>query len=461
MSNSYLSTLLDKQAEKYGNRIALKYRDYEAGVWMPVTWNEFAGKARQASKALVALGVGVQENVGVFSQNMPECLYTDFGSFASRVVTIPFYATSSEAQVHYILEDASIRFLFVGEQYQYDVAYRVQNLCKTLKQIIIFDPKVKKAPADANSIYYSDFLKLGEPAELQKEVDARTKSSSRDDLANILYTSGTTGESKGVMLHHSCFETAFEAHNRRMTGFDDSEVVMNFLPFTHIFERAWTYYCVSKGCLLCINLRPQDIQKTIKEVRPTAMCSVPRFWEKVYNGVLEKINETTGLKKSLMIDALKVGREHNIEYVLRGKTPPALLHLKYKFYEKTVFSLLKKTIGIENGHFFPTAGAAIPVAVQEFVHSVGINMIAGYGLTETTATVSCEWVWRLLPGFCRTGDAGYRDTDCRKRGDSASRRDDYEGILPQGGNDKAVYYGRRMVPYGRCRIYQRRLPLPY
>lgn len=407
MSNSYLSTLLDKQAEKYGNRIALKYRDYEAGVWMPVTWNEFAGKARQASKALVALGVGVQENVGVFSQNMPECLYTDFGAFASRVVTIPLYATSSEAQVHYILEDASIRFLFVGEQYQYDVAYRVQNLCKTLKQIIIFDPKVKKAPADANSIYYSDFLKLGEPAELQKEVDARTKSSSRDDLANILYTSGTTGESKGVMLHHSCFETAFEAHNRRMMGFDDSEVVMNFLPFTHIFERAWTYYCVSKGCLLCINLRPQDIQKTIKEVRPTAMCSVPRFWEKVYNGVLEKINETTGLKKSLMIDALKVGREHNIEYVLRGKTPPALLHLKYKFYEKTVFSLLKKTIGIENGHFFPTAGAAIPVAVQEFVHSVGINMIAGYGLTETTATVSCEWfgdfclgsVGRVMPGI--------------------------------------------------------------
>lgn len=168
MSNSYLSTLLDKQAEKYGNRIALKYRDYEAGVWMPVTWNEFAGKARQASKALVALGVGVQENVGVFSQNMPECLYTDFGAFASRVVTIPLYATSSEAQVHYILEDASIRFLFVGEQYQYDVAYRVQNLCKTLKQIIIFDPKVKKAPADANSIYYSDFLKLGEPANCRR-----------------------------------------------------------------------------------------------------------------------------------------------------------------------------------------------------------------------------------------------------------------------------------------------------
>ena len=133
-----------------------------------------------------------------------------------------------------------------------------------------------------------------------------------------------------------------------------------------------------------------SVQKTIKEIRPTAMCSVPRFWEKVYSGVQEKINETTGLKKKLMLDALKVGREHNIEYVCKGLTPPALLHMKYKFYEKTIYSLLKKTIGIENGRFFPTAGAAIPPAVQEFILSVGINMVAGYGLTESTATVSCE-----------------------------------------------------------------------
>ena len=194
------------------------------------------------------------------------------------------------------------------------------------------------------------------------------------------------------MLHHSNYDVAFKGHNARLTNLGENDVVMNFLPFTHIFERAWSYYCLYKGCMLCINLRPQDIQKTIKEVRPTAMCSVPRFWEKVYAGVQEKINETTGLKKSLMLDALRVGREHNITYLMNGKTPPSLLHMKYKFYEKTIYSLLKKTIGIENGNFFPTAGAAIPEKVAEFVHSVGINMVAGYGLTESTATVSCEWI---------------------------------------------------------------------
>lgn len=407
MNTSYLSLLIQRQAQKYGERVALKYRDYATSTWIPVSWNQFSEKVSKVSRALVALGVQALENIGVFSQNKPECLYTDFGAFGVRAVTVPLYATSSEAQVHYILQDAAIRFLFVGEQYQYDVASRVQNLCHTLKRIIVFDSSVKLAPGDTNSLYYEDFLALGDNMELQQQVDKLTAESSPQDLANILYTSGTTGESKGVMLHHSCYEAAFKAHHGRLTTLGEQDVVMNFLPFTHIFERAWSYYCLDRGCVLCINLRPQDIQKTIKEVRPTAMCSVPRFWEKVYAGVLEKINETTGLKKMLMLDALKVGKAHNIDYLMNGKTPPAMLRAKYKFYDKTIYSLLKKTIGIENGNFFPTAGAAIPEKVEEFVHSVGINMVAGYGLTETTATVSCGWigdyrigsVGRLMPGL--------------------------------------------------------------
>ena len=392
MGKSFLSDLVFRQARKYGDRVALKYRDYSISSWISVSWNKFAEKVKYVSRAMVALGIKEQENVGVFSQNMPECFYVDFGAYATRVVTIPLYATSSESQVHYILQDASIRYLFVGEQYQYEVARRVQGLCHTLKQIIIFDPSVKKLPGDNNSMYFDDFIKLGEDESLQAEVDRRTEASLPEDLANILYTSGTTGESKGVMLHHSCFEFGIKAHYGRLKTLSDKDVVMNFLPFTHIFERAWSYLCLDIGCTLCVNLRPADIQKTIKEVRPTAMCSVPRFWEKVYAGVMEKINETTGVKKKLMLDAIKVGKEYNIDCLMNGKEPSAMLKLKYKFYEKTIYSLLKKTIGIENGNFFPTAGAAIPSKVEEFVRSVGINMIAGYGLTETTATVTCQWI---------------------------------------------------------------------
>mgnify|MGYP000706605705 CR=1 FL=1 len=237
MSNSYLSTLICRQAKKYGDRIALKYRDYETESWISVSWNQFAENGKLGFECFDCIGGRSSGKYRrFFSEYAGMLVYGFWDAFGSRIVTIPLYATSSEAQVHYILQDAGIRFLFVGEQYQYDVACRVQNLCKTLKQIIIFDPKVKRSASDTNSIYYSDFLKLGMERKFQAEVDKRTSESGNGDLVNILYTSGTTGESKGVMLHHSCYEAAFAAHDGRLTTLGESDVVMNFLPFTHIFR---------------------------------------------------------------------------------------------------------------------------------------------------------------------------------------------------------------------------------
>ena len=390
MSQTRFSVLIHQQAKKYGDRVALKHRDYKTSTWIPTTWNQFSDTVATVSNALIEMGVGVQENIGVFTQNKPESLFMDFGAFGIRAVTVPLYATSSEAQVHYILEDAGIRYLFVGEQQQYDVAFRVMALSPTLKQIVVFDREVKFDARDESTVYFDDFLAMGKNRQHQAEVDKRTAESDTEDIMNILYTSGTTGESKGVMLSHAGYEAVMDAHIDRFPSFNENDVVINFLPFTHVFERAFSCWCLCVGAEMNINLRPQDIQMTIKEVRPTVMCSVPRFWEKVYSGVNEVIASATGVKKTLMQDAIKVGREHNVNYVCKGKTPPLWLHMKYKFYEKTIYSLLKKTLGLDRGSFFPTAGAAIPPAVQEFVLSVGINMLAGYGLTESIATVSCE-----------------------------------------------------------------------
>lgn len=387
---SPFAVLVHEQAKKYGERTALSYRDYDKNKWIPVSWNSFSDTVRKVSNALLALGVEVQENIAVFSQNKPECLYVDFGAYGVRGVTIPFYATSSEAQVKYMVHDAAIRYIFVGEQYQYDIAFRVMPLCAPLQKLIIFDRKVVKNPQDQVSIYFDEFLALGENLPFQKEVEQRTQSACMADKANILYTSGTTGDSKGVVLTHLMYHDAVIA-NDRVLQITEEDVFLNFLPFTHVFERAWSYLGITEGVQLAINLRPMDILQSLQEVHPTCMCAVPRFWEKVYAGVQEKIRHSNPMQRKLLYEALRVGKEYNVKYKLRNIPAPLPLRLRYRFFEKTVIALLKKTLGLERANFFPTAGAAIPPVIEEFVHSAGIRMVAGYGLTESTATVSCDW----------------------------------------------------------------------
>lgn len=388
MTYHHLSVLVHKQAKKYGDRTALQYRDYSKGKWIPISWNEFSTKVKIVANALQELSISEQENIGVFSQNKPEGLFVDFGAFANRGVTVPLYATSSPSQASYILKDAGIRFLFVGEQYQYDIAASIFDKVPTLEKIIIFDTAVQRKAEDKTSIYFDDFLALGSTCSHQETVDEITEKASEDDLANILYTSGTTGEPKGVMLHHSNYLQAVQNHFEILESFSDKDTVLSFLPMTHIFERAWVYLCLSKGAMVYISLKPIDVLMALKEVRPSLLCSVPRFWEKVYTGVQEKIDGSSFLLRKLMLRALKVGKRYNVDHVRIGKKPSLGLKLRYLFYDKTIFSLLKRTIGVENGNFFPTGGAAIPQKVFEFCRSVGINILAGYGLTESTASVS-------------------------------------------------------------------------
>ncbi len=386
---SHLALLIHEQAKTYGDREVLIYKDFGGTKWESYSWNQFSQTVKLVSNALLNLGVKVQENVGVFSQNSAPYLFCDFGAWGIRAVTIPFYATSSEQQIQFMINDAKIRILFVGEQDQYDKAHRVQATCHTLERIIVFDRGVKLNAEDKMAIYFDDFLQQAEGLPRQSEVDSLSAQASMDDIANILYTSGTTGDSKGVILTCGQYHAAMVA-NGKCVPVTENDRVLNFLPFTHIFEKGWKILCLTEGATLIVNTYPLEVQQSMKETHPTCMSSVPRFWEKVYMGVLEKIETASAPKRKLFQYALNVGKKHNIDYLSKGKRPPLALHLEYEMLNKTVFSLVRKELGLENAHFFPTAGATVNPKVEEFVHSIGINMVVGYGLTESLATVSCN-----------------------------------------------------------------------
>lgn len=387
--NSHLSVLIHEEAKKYGDREVFIYKDFGGTKWKSYSWNQFSQTVKVVSNALLNIGVKVQENIGIFSQNAVQYIFCDFGAWGVRAVTIPFYATSSEQQIQFMINDAKVRFLFVGEQEQYDKAHRVFALCPTMERIIIFDRSVRISTHDPNALYFEDFLKLGENLPRQSEVDELCKEATFDDVANILYTSGTTGDSKGVILSHGQYHAALIA-NHKCVPLSDKDRVMNFLPFAHIFEKGWALLSLSEGATLIVNTYPQEVQQSMRETHPTSMSSVPRFWEKVYTGVQEKIDNSNPIQRKIFKKAQEIGRKHNIEYLSRGKRPPLALHLEYEMINKTILSLVRKELGLINPTIFPTAGATVSNYVEEFVHSIGLNMIVGYGLTESLATVSCD-----------------------------------------------------------------------
>ena len=385
----HLSVLIHEQAKKYGNKEALMFRSFGSLKWKTVSWNQFSLRVKQVSNALLNLGIKPQESIAVFSQNCIQYLYTDFGAYGIKVTSIPFYATSSEQQIQYMVNDAQVKFIFVGEQEQYDKAHRIFALCPSLERIVIFDPSVRISSHDPNALYFEDFLKLGEGFPRQSEVDELIKQAKMEDICNILYTSGTTGDSKGVVLTYGMYNAALEANNE-CVPLTEKDRVIDFLPFTHIFERGVAYLALSEGSMLIINTYPKEIQDSMRQTHPTSMSSVPRFWEKVYIAVKSKIDNAGPVQRKIFKHALAVARKRNVEYAMRKRRVPLALELEYQVINRTILSIVRGQLGLENPKVFPVAGAYVSPEVEEFIRSIGIPIIVGYGLTESLATVSCD-----------------------------------------------------------------------
>lgn len=386
MDTLHFADLISAQAKRYGDRAAIYHRRNTHDQWESLSWNSFSEQVLAVAKALLGAGINEGDRVGQFSNNMAENMVVDYALFANRAIVVPMYATSTVPQVAFIVDDAEIAIMFVGDAVQYAVAMEVKRTSSFLKRIIVFDHEV--VLEDADCMYFSDFLEQGRGSTKHFEIHTRQHEATEDDLACILYTSGTTGNPKGVMLPHSCLNEAVRVHRIRIPQMTDKEVSVSFLPMSHVFERMWCYLCIANGLSIYVNLRPIEITETISQVRPTMMCAVPRFWEKVYSVVQETIMSMSPFKQGLVSWALATGKKYNIDYLRLGLKPSLGLSIKYLIADRLIFSKVKKKIGIERAILFPVAGAKLADEINIFFRSMGVPLVYGYGLTETTASVS-------------------------------------------------------------------------
>lgn len=384
-----LTHLIDSQAVKHPERAALHLRSHE-GNWAPLSWRELQAVVDDAAAALEILDIAEGDMIAIFSANRAEVIMTDFAAYANRAVPVSIYSTSSAEQVSYILNDSRASVIFVGTRELFDIVRSIAADCPALRLIVTYDPVIA-ANTDRNVMSWAELVELGKNASqgTRDEVARRTADATPDDLATLIYTSGTTGEPKGAMLTHANFDAAMEIHRERLTMLSDQDTSLCFLPLCHIFEKAWTYFCLTQSIMVYVNEDPKEVTRSLREVRPTCMCSVPRVWEKAYTAIQDKIARMNSFRRLMVKAALKVGRKYNLEYAMQGQRAPFFTRTAYRFFDKKVFAPVRRAMGVDRGNIYPTAGAPISKEICEFFHVIGVNLVIGYGLSETTATVTC------------------------------------------------------------------------
>ncbi|MCM1319304.1 MAG: long-chain fatty acid--CoA ligase [Muribaculaceae bacterium] len=390
-TSNYLITQLYRQAERYRHREFYRDKPQGSDKWESTSWMDFFTKVKQAGRALYKLNAQVQDKVIVCSVNCPEVLIVEYGCYINRMATVPVYSYAAYSQFSYIAHDTDVQIIFVGGYGQYELAFKycVEHPGQ-VKQIVILDNSpVSAEPEGVEVMKWDEFLALGDDSTIKEKTLARSRSGEPEDIATIIYTSGTMGDPKGVIITHKMFEHQTKQHLELLSHLKENLISLSFLPMSHVFEKTWLHFCVVKGLRVAFNRDPRMLESTLQEIQPNIMCCVPRFWEKVYTGIMDTYDKMTWLGRLSVKRAIHVGAKVNIKYLNNDRHVPALLWREYKMWDHRFFRLARRKIGITNGVFFPTAGAPLSDKIVHFMRAIGIEVVYGYGMTETTATVSC------------------------------------------------------------------------
>jgi long-chain acyl-CoA synthetase len=424
MGKDHLAFMIRDSVRAYGPKAAMRYKD--GGAWKSISYAELGEKIQAVAKALLESGIEEGDMVGIFARNAPEWTLADFGIVTVKAVSVPIYATNTARQAEYIARDAGLKLIFVGDQAQYDKVLSFKASVPQLQKVIAFDRRTKLS--GDGSMYFDDFVRIGAASTRGAEVERRLDSATSDDVATVIYTSGTTGDPKGAVLTHANFFHQFRATDERF-AVGPKDRSMCFLPLSHVYERLWSYYVFRRGAENNYLADPKEVVTCMAEVRPTAMVSVPRLYEKICATVLDRAGKGSGARRALFRWAMRVGRQY--QYRRKEKRPVGpVLSLQHWIADALVLSKIRDVVGGEK-NFFSCGGAPLSKEVEEFFFAAGLLICQGYGLTETSPMLTCN-----APGAFKFGTVGRPVLGCEiKIAESGE-------ILARGGNVMKGYYGK-------------------
>jgi long-chain acyl-CoA synthetase len=372
----------------------LRYK--AGGQWKDISSDEFRRAVEETALGLRELGVEKGARVALLSENRPEWAITDLATLSAAAVVVPIYATLTPAQALYILNDSEAKVCVVSNSAQLRKIAEIRAQAPHLRHVVRMDPA---AEPPANTLTLDELRARGrEPlARDPQAVRRRAAEAKPDDLATLVYTSGTTGDPKGVMLTHRNIVSNVEAAKSVFMEFGPADVALSFLPLSHIFERMAGYYMmINAGATIAYAESVEQVPANMAEVRPTLMCSVPRLYEKMYARINEKVASDPPARQKIFRWAIGVGRQV-LQHTVEKRSPGALLKIKHALANRLVFGKVKERVG-GRLRVFVSGGAPLAREIAEFFGAAGLSILEGYGLTETSPVITCNRPDDFKPG---------------------------------------------------------------
>jgi len=389
-------------------------------TWEEISFKDTLQRADSVSAFFLEKGIVKGDRLGLMIENSPEYVYYDQGIQQIGVINVSIYPTLSEQEVAYIINDSGIKAILVGNPFLFKKVLKVADNCKELKYIIPAFAGFEKisVPEDVNIevIDFNIILQKNVSEAEQQEISKRRSEVLPSDISSLIYTSGTTGTPKGVMLTHNNFVENVNVCLQQIPVIDETETFLSFLPLSHVFERTATYHvCCAQGCKIAFAQSLELLAKNMGEVRPTVMSCVPRLLERIHDKAIKSGTAGGGLKAKIFTWALETGKDYR-ETKEAGKNTGLVLNTKKAIAEKLVFSKIKEKTG-GRLKFMISGGAALPKNVGEFFGDLGIKILEGFGLTETSPVMSVTeyhrqvygTVGRVIPGI----EVGIQDVETK------------------------------------------------